>query len=209
MPADVVTVFENFLQLAGAFIVFSLARIAYRGLRETRSATLLRLSLAFTLLGIGFALSGVSGLVELRLLPSLVLSVSLFFIAAAAFEVLGYFFLAFSHAIDVVAGARLLVLPGVVALNTLSPTAVLKSASVLLLLYGVIETTWSSLENKRKGTLIIATGFSLITIGEFISWVNLIVPTQSIYVATSLLVKILGFISLYIPVIRFSFRGST
>ncbi len=210
MPADLAIVFDNLLQLVGAFIVFSLARIAYRGLKETRSATFLRLSLAFALLGVGFALSGISGLAQLGLLPSLALFVSLFFIAAALFEVLGYFFLAFSHVIDVVAGAQLLVVPSLVVTIASSAT-VLKSVSVLLLLYGVVETTWTYSRNKRKDTLVIAIGFSLITLGEFIRWfnLNLILPAEPIYVATSLLVKILGFISLYIPVLRFSLRRLT
>lgn len=204
MTADLALAAENFLQLAGAFIVFSLARIAYRGVRETHSRTMLRMSLAFILLGAGFTLSGISGLAEQGLLPSLALFVSLFFLTAAVLEVLGYFFLAFSHAIDVVAGSRSMVLPTIAILPAYGETAFLKSAAVVLLLYGVVETTWSYLRSRRKDTLIIAIGFALITVGEFISWLNVFFPAQPPYLAASLVVKILGFVGLYIPVLRFS-----
>ena len=79
-------VFEDLLQLVGAFIGFSVAYVSYRGYKDTSSPTMLRLTLSFILLGGGFALSGIIGLASIGVLPYVTLAISALVIAASFLE---------------------------------------------------------------------------------------------------------------------------
>ena len=63
--------FENALQFVGAFVAFSIALVAYKGVRETSSSSMLRLAAAFVFLGSGFVLEGLEGSGRLRRIPGL------------------------------------------------------------------------------------------------------------------------------------------
>ena len=193
---------EDALQLVGAFISYSVARVARRGYLETRSPTLLRLTLAFALLGTGFVISGVSGLVVMDMLPGLAFLLSAFVVAAAGLETVGYFFLAFSHIIDVRGKSSVKVTPALF-IPIASAAAALRSLSFYFLLYGVVETFISYFKTKRRETMPIALGLSLIFGSEFIRWLSLF-EAGGMMTFISLLVKIIGFFALYIPVMQFS-----
>ena len=53
---------EDILQFLGVFVSFSIAYVAFRGVRQTESSTLLRLATAFVFLGFGFMVEGLVGL---------------------------------------------------------------------------------------------------------------------------------------------------
>ena len=56
------TLVGDFLQFVGVFVSFSIAYVAYRGLKQTESSSLLRLATAFIFLGFGFLVEGLVGL---------------------------------------------------------------------------------------------------------------------------------------------------
>jgi hypothetical protein len=71
--------------------------------------------------------------------------------------------------------------------------------------YGAIETFVSFLEGKQKGTLAVGIGLALLAFGEFIAWYSLVFP-ESILYSVSILLKISGLISLFIPISRIPLR---
>ena len=92
---------ENVLQFVGAFVAFSIALVSYKGVRQTKSSSLLRLAAAFVFLGAGFLLEGLYGFSSLALLPGFEVSLTTLLISGLFLETAGYFFLAFSHMLDV------------------------------------------------------------------------------------------------------------
>ncbi|MCL4437134.1 MAG: hypothetical protein M1503_10750 [Thaumarchaeota archaeon] len=198
-------VFEDFLQLVGAFIGFSVAYVSYRGYKDTSSPTMLRLTLSFILLGGGFALSGIIGLANIGVLPYVTLAISVLVVAASFLETAGYFFLAFSHMMN----ARRMVGIGLpaLALPDITPVDALKSISLYFLLYGLIETVLAYMRDRRFETLGIAVGLGMIASAEFVRWASFLYPTATIILLTSLVIKVIGFSTLYIPVVKYVTLG--
>ena len=76
---------------------------------------------------------------------------------------------------------------------------IIRAFSFILLVYGAIETFVSYMEGKQKGTLAVGTGLALLAFGEFIAWYSLIFPESALY-SISIVIKIAGLLSLFIPV---------
>lgn len=210
VPTDsVLAVAGNILNLVGAVIVVAVAYVASRGYRETRSPTLLRLTLAFSLLGVSLALTGVIGMAELGptgvLTGQSFLTASILLLAAGALETAGYFFLAFAHVLNVMASARIGLLP-LLFVPASPAAAALKSLSLYFLLYGFVETVLSYARLKKFLTLVIGAGLGCLALGEFVQWFAAFYPTNEAFVVASLMVKVVGFSALYIPVLSFSAR---
>ena len=75
----------------------------------------------------------------------------------------------------------------------------------LLLVYGAIETFVSYIEGKQKGTLAVGIGLALLAFGEFIAWYSFVFP-ESILYSISIIIKIIGLISLFVPVSKLPMR---
>jgi hypothetical protein len=202
---DGLVMLENVLQFVGAFVAFSIAVVSYKGVRKTRSSSLLRLAAAFVFLGAGFLLEGLYGFSLLNLLPgSFEVSLATLLIAGLFLETAGYFFLAFSHMLDVVfdkkMGVMLAVFP-LMAINQGSLEVVLTSLSFYFILYGVVETLFAYSKNRNPDTLLIATGLAVIACGW---WVSLVTPGGLLLNIIQLLMKEVGLVALFIPVLKFS-----
>lgn len=193
---------ENVLQIIGAFVVFSVAFVSYYGYKKTDSPTMIRLTIAFLLLGGGFSISGIVGLLNLNTQTSSSYLVEIMVIGAASLEAAGYFFLAFSHMMNVKGIGRMVTVP-TFALAAVVPVAALKAIAIYFLLYGIIETGLAYIKLKKFETLAIAVGLILIASAEFIRWASFLYPTEGIILAVSLLVRVFGFITLFIPVVKF------
>jgi len=198
---------EDLLQLIGAFVVFSVAFVSYHGYKKLESPTMLRLTIAFLLLGGGFTLSGIIGLTNLNMQPPIALWVSAVIIGASSLEAAGYFFLAFSYMMNVRGFGKTSTVP-VFVLAAAVPVVALKAIAIYFLLYGIIETLISYLKMKKIETLTIVCGLILIASAEFIRWISFLYPTEASILAISLVVRVFGFITLFVPVLRFvSLRG--
>jgi len=199
---------ENILNLIGFIVGIIIGIFAYIGYKNTGSPVLFRLTIAFLAIGIGFGIIWVGYVIDdvflqegknNRGLQALGLGI----------QTIGYFFIAFSHTIkSFFPKSRYFRSVGVFPLFFLSSMNIehiIRSFSFILLVYGAIETFVSFLEGKQKGALAVGIGLSLLAFGEFIAWYSLVFP-ESILYSTSILLKISGLISLFIPISRLPLR---
>lgn len=202
-------IFESVMNLLGFGIGLSIGRFAYRGYTNVGSPTLLRLTFAFLSISIGFFILWIQSMFDIFAL-SKAADVDSILVIGLGFQALGYFFLAFSHSIQSLtfkhmapafalvslAIAPLFVIPG----NSIEH--IIRSISFILLVYGATQTMTSYMWSKNRNTLIIASGFALLALGEFIGWYNFIYPGSMFYYA-SIIVKIAGISAIFVPLYRF------
>ena len=193
---------ENILNLIGFIVGLIIGIFAYIGYKNTGSPVLFRLSLAFFAIGIGFGIIWLGYMID-----------SIYFEAGKinrgiqalglGIQTIGYFFIAFSHTIkSFFPKSRYFRSVGVLPLfflSTMTIEHIIRSFSFILLVYGAIETFVSYMEGKQKGTLAVGTGLALLAFGEFIAWYSLIFPESALY-SISIVIKIAGLLSLFIPV---------
>ena len=195
----------DILQFVGVFVSFSIAYVAFRGVRQTRSSSLLRLATAFVFLGFGFLVEGLVGLGSL--VPSLQLTATAVVVGGLLLETTGYFFLALSHAVDVMLskrmGAALLVFP-VISLSGTQLADVLSILSFYFVLYGVVETVYSYARTRKPDTLLIAMGLLLIGAGTFFQWLSLLYLQVEVLSLVQIILKEMGLLILFTPVLRFA-----
>ncbi|QQG49079.1 MAG: hypothetical protein HY247_01850 [archaeon] len=207
LPADMALIGE-ILQFIGVFVSFSIAYVAFRGVRQTESSTLLRLATAFMFLGFGFLVEGVVGLSSL--LPAPQISTTAVVVAGLLLETTGYFFLAFSHVVDVMIskriGAALIIFP-VVTLTGAQISDILSILSFYFVLYGVVETAYSYSRTRKPDTLLIASGLALIGVGTFVQWLSLLYIQVDLLSLLQIIMKEMGLVTLFIPVLRFAVGG--
>ena len=193
---------EGVLNLIGFIIGLIIGSFSYIGYKNTGSPVLFRLTIAFFAIGIGFGIiwSGyvlnevVFGEEKMnRGIQALGLGV----------QTIGYFFIAFSHTIkSFFPKSRYFRSVGILPLFFLSSMNIehiIRAFSFILLVYGAIETIVSYMEGKQKGALAVGIGLALLAFGEFIAWYSLIFP-ESILYSMSIIIKISGLLSLFIPI---------
>ena len=199
---------EGVLNLIGFIIGLIIGSFSYIGYKNTGSPVLFRLTIAFFAIGIGFGIiwSGyvlnevVFGEEKMnRGIQALGLGV----------QTIGYFFIAFSHTIkSFFPKSRYFRSVGILPLFFLSAMNIehiIRAFSFILLVYGSIETIVSYIEGKQKGTLAVGIGLGLLAFGEFIAWYSLIFPESIIY-SISIIIKISGLLSLFIPISKLPLR---
>ena len=203
------TLVGDFLQFVGVFVSFSIAYVAYRGLKQTESSSLLRLATAFIFLGFGFLVEGLVGLGQI--VPALSLSATAVVVGGLLLETTGYFFLAFSHVVDVMlskkTGVALLVFP-IISLTGAQLADVLSILSFYFVLYGVVETVYSYARTRKPDTLLIALGLSLIGGGTFFQWLSLLYQYVGVLSLLQIILQEMGLLILFTPVLRFAMGGA-
>jgi hypothetical protein len=195
-------ILENILNLVGFIVGLVIGVISYIGFKNTGSATLFRLAIAFLSISVGFFVvwSGYMaedfvlqhGQIE-RWVQTLGIGI----------QTVGYFFIAFSHSIkSFLPKSRYFRSVGMLPLFLISAVHIehiFRSVSFILLAYGAIETILSYFEGKKKGTIFVALGLSFLAFGEFLGWYSFVFP-ESILYYVSISIKIIGLISLFIPI---------
>jgi hypothetical protein len=198
----------DILQFIGVFVSFSIAYVSYRGVRQTQSSSLLRLATAFVFLGFGFLVEGFVGLSQV--VPALSFTATAVVVGGLLLETTGYFFLAFSHAVDVMLskrlGAALLVFP-VISLSGTQLADVLSILSFYFVLYGVVETLYSYSRTRKPDTLLIALGLALIGVGTFFQWLSLLYQDVGVLSLMQIILQEMGLLMLFTPVLRFAVGG--
>ncbi len=207
LQGDMVLIGEM-LQFIGVFVSFSIAYVAFRGVRKTESSSLLRLATAFVFLGFGFLVEAIVGLGQL--LPSLSVTATAVVVGGLLLETTGYFFLAFSHAVDVMLakkmGAALLVFP-LISLSGTQLQDILSFFAFYFVMYGVVETIWSYKRTRKPDTLLIAMGLSLIAAGTFFQWLSLLYQYVGVLTLLQIILQEMGLLMMFIPVLTFRSAG--
>lgn len=196
---------DGSLALIGALIGLSIGYIALVGYKETGSPALLRLSSAFVCLFLGFTLEALAVFSYVGLLP--IFALAAFFIVASSFlQTLGFFFLAFSHMLNVRAFQRALITPLLLPLSisVIQVSAAFKSISFYLLIYGSLETAIAYIRTRRAETLVLAVGFVSLALSEFVRWLSYIELSWPFWYSTSLILRVIGLATLFIPIIKFA-----
>jgi len=192
---------ENILNLIGFSVGLLIGIMSYVGFRNTGSPTLFRLTIAFFSISIGFFVIWTGYMAESFVIKAGNIERWVQTLGIAI-QTVGYFFIAFSHTIkSFFPKSRYFRSVGMFPLfiSSISLEHVIRSISFILLVYGAIETIVSYIEGKRKGTLFVAIGLALLALGEFLAWYSFVFP-ESILYSVSIIIKISGLLSLFVPV---------
>jgi len=193
---------ENILNLVGFLVGLSIGVMSFIGFRNTGSPTLFRLTIAFISISLGFFVIWTGYMVEDFVIKSGSIERWIQTLGIII-QTIGYFFIAFSHSIkSFFPKSSYFRSVGILPLFLVSSVQlehVFRSVSFILLAYGAIETMLSYFENRNKGTIWISFGLGLLALGEFLGWYSFVFPESILYTA-SMIIKIGGLISLFIPV---------
>ena len=193
---------ENILNLIGFLVGLSIGIMSFIGFRNTGSPTLFRLTIAFFSISLGFFVIWVGYMAEDLIIKSGSIAKWVQTLGIAI-QTVGYFFIAFSHGIkSFFPKSRYFRSIGVFPLFLISSVQIehiFRAVSFILLAYAAIETMLSYFENRKKGTISVAVGLSLLALGEFLGWYSFLFP-ESILYYVSMIIKIGGLIALFIPV---------
>ena len=182
--------------------------ISYIGFKNTGSPTLLRLSIAFFAIGIGFGILATGFVLDDFVFKTGDINRGITTLGVAS-QVIGYWFIAFSHTIRTFfPKSRYFRSIGAIPLFLVSFNYIeniLRAISFILLVYGAIETMISYIQGRKKTTLFVAIGLGLLGFGEFIGWYSFVFPETVLY-ASSIIIKIGGLIAVGIPVLKIPLR---
>ena len=197
---------ENILNLIGFIVGIVIGVFAYIGYKNTGSPVLFRLTLAFFAIGIGFGIIWLGYMIDSVYLEEGKINRGIQALGLGI-QAIGYFFIAFSHTIkSFFPKSRYFRSVGIIPLfflSTMTIEHIIRSFSFILLVYGAIETFVSFLEGRQKGALAVGIGLSLLAFGEFIAWYSF---PESILYSISIIMKVGGLISLFIPVSKLPMR---
>ena len=201
-------VFEIILNLLGFVVGLTIGILSRIGFKNTGSPTLFRLTIAFLSISVGFGVVGTGYMIESLVIRSGEIE-SWVQTLGIGIQTIGYFFIAFSHSIkSFFPKSRyfrsiivpLFVIPG----NSIEH--IIRSISFILLIYGTIETIMSYMENKKSGTIFVASGLGLLALGEFLGWYSVLFPESVLYFI-SISTKIVGLGALFVPISRVPLMG--
>ncbi len=198
---------ENVLNLIGFLVGLVIGIMSLIGFRNTGSPTLFRLTIAFFSISFGFFVIWLGYLTEDFVIKSGSIERWVQTLGIAI-QTVGYFFIAFSHSIkSFFPKSRYFRSIGVFPLFLISSVQIehiFRAVSFILLAYGAIETMLSYFDNRKKDTISVSVGLSLLALGEFLGWYSFLFP-ESILYYISITIKIGGLIALFIPVSKVPF----
>ena len=193
---------ENILNLVGFLVGLSIGVMSFIGFRNTGSPTLFRLTIAFISISLGFFVIWTGYMIEDFIIKSGSIEKWIQTLGIVI-QTIGYFFIAFSHSIkSFFPKSSYFRSVGILPLFLVSSVQlehIFRSVSFILLAYGAIETMLSYFENRNKGTIWVSFGLGFLALGEFLGWYSFVFPESILYPA-SMIIKIGGLISLFIPV---------
>jgi hypothetical protein len=193
---------EGVLNLIGFIVGIIIGVFSYIGYKNTGSPVLFRLTIAFFAIGIGFGIIWSAYITNELIFEGEKINRGIQALGLGI-QTIGYIFIAFSHTIkSFFPKSRYFRSVGILPLfflSTMNIEHIIRAFSFILLVYGAIETIVSYIEGKQKGALAVGIGLALLAFGEFIAWYSLIFPESIIY-SISIIMKISGLLSLFIPI---------
>lgn len=184
------------IYLLGMLLGITIGLLTYRGYNITKSPTMLRLSIAFISIGLGFMVSAID----------IYYSAGSFSMVSTALDAVGYAFIALAYSVQ--KGFKYMVplltlltfaiypfftIPG----NSLE--YVTKAIAFMLIVYGSTQGMVLSLASRKATSLIIVSGISLLAIAEFIDWYSMIFH-NSLYNYLASIIKVSGISAILITI---------
>ncbi|MGQ9780667.1 MAG: hypothetical protein ACUVQ8_00205 [Nitrososphaeria archaeon] len=167
--------------------------VSYKGYLGTKRSVFARLSLAFVGLSINFLLLFFADVLAAYGYES----ISPYFrLGSSFFEMLGFFFLAFSHMVKAYQEQKLATLSFVV----FNPAAAFKVLSLYFIFYAALETVISYFKLRSRVVLVIAIGLTGFAIQSVLSWLSEFVYYPIYYQIFSLVFQIVGVAAFSIPI---------
>lgn len=192
---------QSALNLVGFAVGIVTGGVAYAGYKSTASPTLFRLCIAFFAIGVGFLIIWLGHIAADDEGRADILAHTLGY----GVQMVGYFFITFSYGLKSFfpknRNLRSLIFFPPALFSYVHLEHIFKSVSFVLLVYGAIETLLAFTENKNRGAVFVACGFALLALGEFLGWYSLVFPDSVLY-GVSVVVKIAGLLSMFVPVSR-------
>ncbi len=192
------------LNLIGFGVGVVTGSLAYSGYKSTASPTLFRICIAFFAIGAGFLIMLMGYFLTDGAGGANTLAQTL----GNGVQMVGYFFITFSYGLKSFfprnRSLRSLIFFPPALFSYVHLEHIFKSVSFVLLVYGAIETLLSFIENKNRGAVFVACGFVLLALGEFLAWYSLVFPDSVLY-NVSVITKIAGLLSMFVPVSRIQF----
>jgi len=199
---------EIILNFLGLVVGLVIATMSYVGYKNTGSPTLFRLTIAFFAIGIGFGILATGFILDDFIFKTGDINRGISTLGVTS-QVIGYWFIAFSHTIRTFfPKSRYFRSIGAIPLFLVSFNYIeniFRAISFILLVYGAIETMISYVQGRKKTTLFVGIGLSLLAFGEFIGWYSFVFPETVLY-SFSIIVKIVGLIAVGIPVSKIPLR---
>jgi hypothetical protein len=181
------------LEVIASVMAISVLFVSYKGYSETKRSVFARLSLAFLSLSVSFILQFFA---DVLVIFGFTVFYDYIHIGASFFEMIGFFFLAFSHMVKVsqekkVAGLSLIIF---------DPIAAFKALSIFFIFYATLETMISYSMNRSKIVLITALGLMSFAVQSVLSWLAEFLYNPVFYQIFSLVFQIIGIIAFSLPI---------
>ncbi len=181
------------LEVLALVITFIAFLISYKGYSVTRRPVFARLSFAFIFLSTNFLLqffSDIFSLLEYFALSYYSIVISSFF------EMLGFFFIAFSHMIRVYHEHRFSLL----TLVTINPVIAFKTLSLYFIFYAVLESMISYFKMRSKTIILTVLGLTGFSLNILLSWISEFSVYPIILQVFALVFQAFGIIAFFVPI---------
>ncbi|MCS6768345.1 MAG: hypothetical protein RMJ59_03780 [Candidatus Nitrosocaldus sp.] len=182
-----VIVAEISIHILGMLLGLSIGWLTYRGYTITRSPTMLRLTVAFVSIGLGFMVDTVDPYIDgsYSMLSTTLSAVGYAFIALAYSVQKG-----FKYMVPLLTLLTFLIYP-FFTISGNSLEYVTKAIAFMLIVYGSTQCMVISLAGRRAGSLMIASGIGLMAVAEFMDWYGMIFYS-ALYTYLADLLKVSG-----------------
>ncbi|MCX8189391.1 MAG: hypothetical protein N3F64_06735 [Nitrososphaeria archaeon] len=181
------------LELLALVITFFAFLISYKGYSLTRRPVFARLSFAFIFISTNFLLQFFSDIFSLLKYGN----VSYYFnVFSSFFEMLGFFFIAFSHMIRVYQEHRISFLPLVI----INPVIAFKTLSLYFIFYAILESMISYAKMKSKTIILTVLGLIGFSLNILLSWISEFTVYPIILQVFALVFQAFGVIAFFVPI---------
>lgn len=181
------------LELAALVVTILALMVSYAGYSKTKKSVFARLSLAFTGLSVNFFLNLFA---DSLLIFGVVEDTYYVRLTASFFEMVGFFFLAFSHMVKVYQERKFAATPLIV----FNPNAAFKTLSIYFIFYATLETMIAYGRSRSKILLLTAVGLLSFAAQSILSWLAEFVVDPTIYQISSLIFQIFGVLAFFVPI---------
>ncbi|MEM3403183.1 MAG: hypothetical protein QXJ17_01325 [Nitrososphaeria archaeon] len=181
------------LELAALVVTVLALMVSYAGYSKTKKSVFARLSLAFIGLSVNFFLNL---LADSLFMFEVIEDLYYIKLIASFFEMVGFFFLAFSHMVKVYQEKRFVVAPLII----FNLNAAFKTLSIYFIFYATLETMITYSRSKSRIVLSTAIGLLGFATYSILSWIAEFVVDPTIYQVFSLIFQVFGILAFFVPI---------